>query len=132
MSIIHKITYKKKLYALIIDYNKKNGLNFFTDPKMTQQVAFMKYGSKKMIKPHFHKKFARVINKTSEVLIILKGVLRVNFYDKKIKVFKSFIVKKKQILILLDGGHGFEVIKPIEMIEVKQGPYKKYKDKTLI
>lgn len=129
---MQKIKYNKKLYALIIDFNKKNGLNFFTDPKLTQQVAFMKYGSKKIIKPHLHKNFTRVIKKTNEVLIILKGILKVNFYNENKKIFKSLKVKKKQILILVDGGHGFEVIKPIEMIEVKQGPYKKYKDKKLI
>ena len=54
----------------------------------------MKYGSKKVIKPHFHKKFTRVIKKTCEVLIILKGILKVNFYNNKFEIFKSFKVKK--------------------------------------
>jgi hypothetical protein len=132
MSNMQEFKYKNKLCAVLISYESKKGLNFFTKPNLSQQVAFMKYDSKKKIVPHFHKKFKRIINDTCEVLIILKGVLKVNLYNSKKKFFKNFLVKKKQILILTSGGHGFEIIKPIEMIEVKQGPYKKYKDKSLI
>ena len=32
--------------------------------------------------------------------------------------------------MLMHGGHGFKVIKDIEMIEVKQGPYSLASDKT--
>ena len=31
--------------------------------------------------------------------------------------------------MLVSGGHGFKVIKNVEMIEVKQGPYNLSKDK---
>ncbi|MHC5596178.1 MAG: hypothetical protein ACYTXC_09515 [Nostoc sp.] len=32
--------------------------------------------------------------------------------------------------MLVTGGHGFEVLEEIEMIEVKQGPYVGEQDKT--
>ena len=32
--------------------------------------------------------------------------------------------------MLVNGGHGFKVLKDIEMIEVKQGPYSLSTDKT--
>ena len=43
--MIKNITYKKKLLATIIKvtYLKKKGLNFFTNPKLNQQVAFMSH-----------------------------------------------------------------------------------------
>ena len=31
--------------------------------------------------------------------------------------------------MLVHGGHGFKVLKNVEMIEVKQGPYNLIKDK---
>jgi hypothetical protein len=31
--------------------------------------------------------------------------------------------------MLVHGGHGFKVIKDVEMIEIKQGPYSLIKDK---
>ena len=36
---------------------------------------------------------------------------------------------KKEIIMLVHGGHGFKVLKNVEMIEVKQGPYNLIKDK---
>jgi mannose-6-phosphate isomerase-like protein (cupin superfamily) len=32
--------------------------------------------------------------------------------------------------LLVKGGHGFEVLEELEMIEVKQGPYAGDQDKT--
>ena len=34
------------------------------------------------------------------------------------------------VALLIEGGHGFEVIEDVEMIEVKQGPYAGEQDKT--
>ena len=33
-------------------------------------------------------------------------------------------------IILLDGGHGFEILEPSVLFEVKQGPYAGDKDKV--
>ena len=34
------------------------------------------------------------------------------------------------MVLLIQGGHGFQVLEELEMIEVKQGPYVGNKDKT--
>jgi len=60
---------------------------------------------------------------------LFKGCLRVDFYDQKQKYLFSKIIKEKDIIMLVHGGHGFKVLKNIEMIEVKQGPYSIIKDK---
>ena len=84
-----------------------------------------------MIKPHKHFKNVRRIEYTSEVLIILKGRLRVDFYSDREKYLFSKIIKKNDIIILNNGGHGFKVLNDVEMIEVKQGPYNINADKKL-
>ena len=33
------------------------------------------------------------------------------------------------VILLIEGGHGFEVLEEIEMVEVKQGPYAGERDK---
>ena len=78
-----------------------------------------------------HYKNIRRIEYTSEVLIILKGKLRVDFYTQSEKYLFSKIIKKNDIIILNSGGHGFKVLEPIEMIEVKQGPYNIKSDKKI-
>jgi len=130
--MIEKIIYKKKLFALIVkgNYRKKKGITFFTPNNATQQFGYMKHKKNYFIKPHKHNKRITKILKTTEVILILKGILRVDFYSQKNKYLFSKLVKKNDILMLMHGGHGFKVIKDIEMIEVKQGPYSLAKDKT--
>ena len=129
--MIKNITYKSKNLAIIIksNYLKKKGINFFTNPKLNQQVAYMNHPKNHLIRPHTHKNSLRKIKGTTEVLIILDGVLKINFFNDKRKYIFSKIVKKNDIVVLLTGGHGFEVKKNCKMIEVKQGPYSKIEDK---
>jgi hypothetical protein len=129
--MIEKIYNKKKLYALIVrsEFRKKNGINFFTPEDTNQQFGYMKHDKGYIIKPHKHKKRATKIFYTTEVIIIFKGSLRVDFYDQKQKYLFSKIIKEKDIIMLIHGGHGFKVLKKVEMIEVKQGPYSVEKDK---
>ena len=64
------------------------------------------------------------------MLIILEGIIRVDFYNFKKKFLLSKLLKKKDIIILLSGGHGFKIIKKAKFIEVKQGPYIEKNDKV--
>ena len=123
--MIEKIFNKKKLYALIVrsSYKKKKGVSFFTDDKATQQFGYMNHKKNHIIKPHIHKKQTRKLLHTSEVILILKGILRVDFYDTKKNYLFSKQIKEKDIIMLVHGAHGFKVIKDVQMIEIKQGPY---------
>ena len=129
--MIEKIFHKKKLLALIVrgKYRKKKGVTFFTPNESTQQFGYMKHKKKYIIKPHFHKKKLTKILYTTEVLLILKGILRVDFYNNHKKYLFSKVLKKKDIIMLVHGGHGFKVLNDVEMLEIKQGPYKLIKDK---
>ena len=130
--MIEKITYKKKLFAIIVrgKFRRKRGINFFTPKTSTQQFGYMKHKKKYFIEPHQHKKRLTRILSTTEVILLLKGTLRVDFYNNKKKYLFSKIVKAKDIIMLVHGGHGFKVLKNVEMIEVKQGPYSLSGDKT--
>ena len=129
--MIKRINHKKKLYALIVDnnYRKMRGVNFFSSNDLPQQFGYIYQKKNHTIQPHTHQKRSTKVFITSEVLIILKGILRIDFYDLKQKYLFSKIIKKGQIIFLLHGSHGFKVIKELQMIEVKQGPFKKKMDK---
>ena len=130
--MIEIITHKKTQLAKIIrsSYINKKGINFFTDNKLSQQVAYMHHPKNHIIQPHLHKNKKKIINDTTEVLIILEGIIRVDFYNFKKKFLLSKLLKKKDIIILLSGGHGFKIIKKAKFIEVKQGPYIEKNDKV--
>ena len=129
--MIEKVIYKKNLLALIVrgKYRKKKGITFFTPKESTQQFGYMKHKKNHVIKPHLHKKRLTKILYTTEVILILKGMLRVDFYNSSEKYLFSKNVNEKDIIMLVSGGHGFKVIKNVEMIEIKQGPYSLSKDK---
>jgi hypothetical protein len=67
---------------------------------------------------------------TQEVLVIRKGKLRVDFYDEDQIYLFSKVLAAGDIIMLVSGGHGFLVIEPVEMFEIKQGPFAGDADKT--
>jgi len=129
--MIENITYKKRTLALIIKnkYLKKKGINFFTKNNFSQQVAFMSHKKGHIIKRHLHRRRLKKIYDTTEVLIILNGALKIDFYSDKKKYLFSKILRKNDIVVFLSGGHGFKMLKNCKFIEVKQGPYDPKKDK---
>ena len=94
----------------------------------------MKHKKNHIILPHKHNKRKKnaitKIDNTTEVLIILKGILRVDFYNHQEKYLYSKKLYKNDLIMLSNGGHGFKILKDVEMIEVKQGPYFISKDKV--
>lgn len=116
-------------YIIKNSYKRKKGINFFTPNKLVQQVAYMNHPKNYSIQPHIHKKNLRKIYDMCEVLIILEGVMKINFYNKKKIFLFSKIINKNDIAILVKGGHGFKMLKNCKFLEVKQGPYDTKKDK---
>jgi len=129
--MLKEIIYKNKLFALIIKetYQKNKGISFFTKNDANQQIGFMNHPKNYQIKPHKHQKRETKIFLTSEVIIIQKGKLRVDFYNDQTKYLFSVVLKKNQIIMLVHGAHGFKVLENVKMLEIKQGPYKLSKDK---
>ena len=129
--MIEKIKYKNKLYALIVreTFRRKKGVNFFTPNNHNLQFGYMKHKKNHFIKPHHHIKRSSKVFYTSEVIHVLKGKLRVDFYNDKQKYLFSKIIKANDIITLIQGSHGFKTIEPLEMLEVKQGPFQKNNDK---
>lgn len=130
--MIEKIIDNNELLAIIIQHNyQASGINFFTEEKYSQQLAYMNHPKGKIIKPHIHNPVRRDVLYTQEVLIIRKGKLRVDFYTEDKSYLESRILEPGDLILLIKGGHGFEVLEDVEMFEVKQGPYVGDKDKTL-
>jgi hypothetical protein len=67
---------------------------------------------------------------TQEVLFVKSGKLRADFYDNDRQYVESRVLEGGDVILLAAGGHGFEVLEEVEMVEVKQGPYTGDQDKT--
>jgi len=120
-----------QLLAVIVSGKfREKGIHFFTENDLSQQLAYMRHPAGKIIDPHVHNPVSRNVHFTQEVLLIKKGKLRVDFYDNAQTYLESRILEEGDVILLATGGHGFEVLEEIEMIEVKQGPYAGDQDKT--
>ena len=129
--MVKEIKYNGKLLSIIISYTyHKDGISFFTQNDLSQQLAYMQHPKGKLIDPHVHNIVKREVHYTQEVLVLRKGKLRVDFYDEKQKYLESHILIEGDVILLASGGHGFEVIEDVEMFEIKQGPYAGDEDKT--
>ena len=129
--MIERIKNKEKLLSIIIRSNyKSENIEFFTPSDFSQQLGYMNRPKGYKITPHHHNRVKRVIVTTDETLFIKSGKVRVDFYDEKKKYLMSKILNKGDVILLVNGGHGFEMLEKTEMIEVKQGPYVDDKDKT--
>lgn len=119
-----------EMYALIVrnEYSRP-GINFFTPHDLSQQLAYMRHPPGKVIDAHFHVPVPRTVSFTQETLFIKRGRLRVDFFDEKQNYLESRELKAGDVILLVKGGHGFEVLEEVEMIEVKQGPYAGDRDK---
>ena len=112
------------MLALIVrGLQQDTGVRFVTPDTLGQQLGFHRHPAGKVIPPHLHNLIAREVHQTLEVLVIRQGKMRIDFYSQAKTYLESQVVQAGDTILLASGGHGFEVLEEIEMVEVKQGPY---------
>jgi mannose-6-phosphate isomerase-like protein (cupin superfamily) len=129
--IIQRIIHGDIELAIVIRRTfHKEGIEFFTPGLYSQQIGYMNRPKGHVIPPHVHNPVLREVLFTKEVLFIRSGMIRVDFYSDAQEYLESTILEAGDIILLAFGGHGFEMLEPTEIIEVKQGPYAGDADKT--
>lgn len=129
--MIENIDYGGRTIAILLHAGyREDGIRFFTPEHFSQQLGYMNRPQGYVIPPHVHNPVQREVHHTLEVLFIKSGKVRVDFYDDDQNYLESRVVQAGDVLLLAFGGHGFEMLEPTEMIEVKQGPYAGEADKT--
>ena len=129
--MIEKIIHGGKALALLLSADhRSDGIEFFTPNDFSQQLGYMNRPRGYVIPPHVHNPAPREVQFTKEVLFIKSGRVRVDFYDDDQSYLESRILNQGDVILLAFGGHGFEMLEPTEIIEVKQGPYAGEADKT--
>ena len=129
--MVQTIEHDGQILAIILPASyRADGIKFFTPDDFSQQLAYMNRPQGYVIQPHVHNPVTREVEYTKEVIFIRSGKVRIDFYDDGQTYLESRILTPGDVVLLARGGHGFEMLEPSEMIEVKQGPYAGEKDKT--
>ncbi len=119
-----KIEWEGRIFALIMRKNyEPEGVNFVTSEDNPLQLGILKHQPGHKIEPHVHKSSPKTINEVHEVLHIAYGKVEAEFYESGGKKIGSTILNSGDTILLLSGGHGFNILEDSKIIEVKQGPY---------
>ena len=97
--------------------------DFITPPEFKQQVGFIVYPAGGEVARHVHKPLQRHLVGTSEVLVVRKGRCIIDVYNNEKTLVDSREIKEGDIILMVNGGHGFRMIEDTVFLEVKQGPY---------
>jgi hypothetical protein len=128
------IVYKKKHYAEIIRSTlKKDETSFFSSAKSSFQFGLLAHKKGFVEPPHYHRPFKRVVKDLQQMFVVQKGVVQVDLYSDNKKLIRKIILKKGDAIVLIHGIHAIKVLKDMQCISVKQGPFLGAKfDKILI
>ena len=97
--------------------------SFVTPEGFTQQLGFIVYHAGQQVVPHLHLPVERHLIGTSEVIFVRTGRTVLSIYDDdKLCVYKSSMTQG-DVVVLVAGGHGFEMLEDTVLMEIKQGPY---------
>jgi len=120
----------QKILAVIITAEyQPDKTEFITPPDYTQQIGFIVNKKGKTIVQHLHLPVERTIVGTPEVLYIKSGKVEVSLYSNEKKLVVTKMLNKGDIILLMDGGHGFKMMEDAVIMEIKQGPYVGIEDK---
>ena len=103
--------------------------SFVTPDSFTQQLGFIVYPAGEQVAPHSHLPIERHLAGTSEAIFLRSGRAVLTIYDdNRLRVHKS-AMQPGDVVVLVAGGHGFEMLEHTVLMEIKQGPYTHLKEK---
>ncbi|MCK5082402.1 MAG: hypothetical protein KAR31_05805 [Candidatus Omnitrophica bacterium] len=119
------IVYNDEVIATIIYAEEiEPGVHFYGENDNSLQVGKQLRMKGEKLGPHKHLPVKVERQETlQEVLYIEKGKVKVIFYDDQWGETDARVLNKGDMILLMRGGHGFEMLEETVMIEVKQGPY---------
>jgi len=124
MDFIERIMYQKNVLCILIHANLlPSETSFITPPEYKQQVGFVVYPSGGEITRHTHLPLERHLTGTSEVLVVKKGHCFIDIYNDLHELVATRELKTGDVMLMVNGGHGFRMLEDTVFLEIKQGPY---------
>lgn len=113
-----------KVLALIAraDY-EPDKTSFVTPDSFSQQLGFIVYPAGEKVVPHLHLPIERHLHGTSEAIIVRQGCALLTIYDDDKEQIHECTMSLGDVVVLVAGGHGFEMLEDTVLMEIKQGPY---------
>jgi hypothetical protein len=120
---------KKLLAQVIRPFSDNSKKNFFTDDDLDFQAASFQLEKNEKIDRHIHNTQKRIIQTTSEAIMVIEGVINVEIYNDELNFVHQVNINAGELILLFAGGHSITIIEKSKFIEIKQGPYDEKSDK---
>jgi mannose-6-phosphate isomerase-like protein (cupin superfamily) len=129
---IEIITAEGQTLCYVIRANTKpENTTFITPPDAKQQVGFIVYPKGGVIARHIHRPLERHIIGMAEVLLVRSGHCQIDIYDEQEQLVTVRDLYQNDVVLMVGGGHGFQIKEDTVLLEIKQGPYLGADDKKL-
>ncbi|NLH47275.1 MAG: hypothetical protein GX444_01585 [Myxococcales bacterium] len=124
MEYVEHITWDGKPLAYIIKAALlPDRTTFLTPPEFKQQVGYVVYPAGGEIARHVHRDLERHLVGTSEVLVVKSGRCLIDVYNDARELVATRELLPGDVMLMVGGGHGFRMLEPTVLLEIKQGPY---------
>lgn len=120
-----EIRYRRELHAIAFNISEiSKGTEFFGNNDDGLQISALRYDAGKILQNHIHKHRPRVINRTQECWVVLKGNAIANVFSEDKLLIDKIHLTVGDIFISYKGGHGYEIIEDNTIvIETKTGNF---------
>ena len=109
--IMNEVIYNGSVYAIFGDTNEIDyGTTFFGSSKERLQFSALRYKKGKILQNHIHKHRPRIIERTQESWVVLKGKAIVFVSNENTKIIHEQIINAGQFFMSYKGGHGYEIL----------------------
>jgi hypothetical protein len=96
---------------------------FPTPPELDLQVGLIVYPEGGEVARHRHRPIERHLVGTAEVIVVREGRCALDVYDDAGELVATRELASGDVMLMVGGGHGFRMLEPTVLLEVKQGPY---------
>lgn len=111
-------------YALIVrSQEKPESSKFYSPNTASLQLGAFSRPKGFIEEPHSHAPIPRQIKNLEQVLFLTEGKVRISFYEKNGQAFQTEEIHGGDLIVLMDGIHGLELLEDTRGWSVKQGPF---------
>lgn len=115
----------EELIAIVVrrGAQSENKYNFLTDDREPFQLGMSFYSPGERIRSHAHLPRTIRVSRVQEFIVLSHGRARLDLYSETRARIAQTLLEAGDVVLLLGGGHGFEILEDTRIVEVKQGPY---------
>ncbi|MBK9292960.1 MAG: hypothetical protein IPM57_00690 [Oligoflexia bacterium] len=119
-AIQHNGTY----YAEVIWADSTAQITQFCSPAdCSMQFGLLAHEAGFVEAAHYHKAIERKIHNLTQMLVVQKGKLAIDFFAKDGTKFREVVLGVGDSILLVDGAHAVRVLEDMQCVSVKQGPF---------